>query len=249
MSRLEQMQALMMRAIDFGPDHVPDALFSGPRVRIFAGLKVHANTISHARLVALEETFPRTLVLMARDQFNDRSRLYLEQPGVAALPLSQIGRDFPAFLASLGENPGAIDLARFEWTWLTAYHAAEARPLRLADLAATAPEALLDVEVQAHPAASLDCYDAAVHQLIGLEVPDLQKADAILITRPEAEVLVSPASFDMQGLFTGSGNSITIGNLLGNTNEPDCKDRREPGDQMAALVALLEAGALMVSKT
>ncbi len=41
-------------------DHLPDDLFAGPHERVLVGMKVHANTISHARLVALEETFPRT---------------------------------------------------------------------------------------------------------------------------------------------------------------------------------------------
>ena len=60
MPALDAAQQAMMRAIDLGPDFAPHDLFSAIPERVMLGLRVHANTISHARLVALEDTFPRT---------------------------------------------------------------------------------------------------------------------------------------------------------------------------------------------
>jgi hypothetical protein len=208
-------------------------------------MMVHANTITHARLVALEDTFPRVLALLGHARFNEHSRLYLEQPGVTAKTLAGIGEAFPAWLTTCGEARTAVDLARFEWLWLQAYHAQEALPLRLAGLAGLDEGVLLDVALAAHPSASIETFERNVHEAIGKEVPGLADAATILIVRPDADVLVSPASAAMRGIFAELKDSQTIGNLLGHFSEPDCKDRLSSDDFMAALIALLEAGALI----
>lgn len=245
MFALEQVQTAMMQALDHGPEFLPDSLFAGTHARILAGMKVHANTISHARLVALEDTFPRTLTMLGHARFNEHSRLYLEQPGVTAKTLTGIGETFPAWLATCGEACAAVDLARFEWLWLEAYHAEDAVPLRLADLAGLDESALLEVAIMAHHSAYIDTFDLSVHEAIGKEAPGLAAATAILIVRPEADVLVSPASVAMRAILAELQDSQTIGNLLGHFDEPDCKDRLSSDDFMAALIALLEAGALI----
>lgn len=244
MLALEQIQSAMMQALDHGPEFLPDHLFAGSRARVLTGMKVHANTISHARLVALEDTFPRVRAWLGHEVFNEHSRLYLEQPEVTARMLARIGELFPGYLAGLGLPPAAVDLARFEWLWLEAYHAGEAPWLSLADLAGIEPQALMDLAVKAHPAASSGRFDPEVNRLIGEEVPGLADAHAILLTRPEAQVLVSPATAEMRAIFCTTEIPITIGNLLASLSEPDCKDQLSPDDFMPALIALLEAGAL-----
>lgn len=241
---LDQIQTTMMKALDCGPDFLPDDLFAGTRARVLTGMKVHANTISHARLVGLEDTFPRTREWLGHDLFNEHSRLYLEQPGVTTRTLARIGDQFWGHLASRGEGRAAVDLARFEWLWLEAYHAAEAPWLSLADLAGIEPQALMDLAVQAHPAASAGRFDPEVSRLIGEEVPGLANAHAILLTRPEAQVLVAPATAAMRAILDAAEIPFTIGNLLVSLSEPDYKDRLPPDDFMPALIALLEAGAL-----
>jgi hypothetical protein len=244
MPSLEHTQAAMMRALDHGPDHLPDALFCGNRSRALLGMKVHANTISHARLVALEDSFPRTRALLGHETFNELSRRYLDWPGVAAHPLAQIGRDFPAFLGATGESVVSADLAAFEWSWLEAYHAAEAPVLTLADLAGIGEEALLDIVLMRHPAARLLHLGSMVRAILGEEVLGLADADAILLTRPEAQVLVSPAASAMSAAFAQADKPVSICNLLKSCTEPDSKGQLPPDGITAALVALMEAGAL-----
>ncbi|MDP3906722.1 putative DNA-binding domain-containing protein [Novosphingobium sp.] len=245
MLALDQVQAAMMQALDHGPEFLPDRLFAGAHARVLAGMKVHANTISHARLVALEDTFPRVLALLGQARFNEHSRLYIHQPGVTAKTLAGIGEAFPGWLATSDEAGAAVDLARFEWLWLEAYHARDAVPLRLADLAGLGEQALLDLAIAAHPSASIGTFDRSVHEAIGVEVAGLVEAPAILVVRPEADVLVSPASAAMRAIFATLKDIQVIGNLLGHFDEPDCKDRLSSDDFMAALIALLEAGALI----
>ena len=100
---LERVQTAFMAALDHGPTYLPFELFGHSPERTLLGIKVHANTVSHARLVALEDTFPRTRVLLGGERFHMLSRSYLERPGVTALGLNMLGRDFPFHLAQMGD--------------------------------------------------------------------------------------------------------------------------------------------------
>lgn len=244
MFALEETQAGFMAAIDHGPAHLPDRLFAGPISRIVLGMKAHANTISHARLIALEETFPRTRAVLGQDRFNERSRQFLDVPGATGTALSKIGRAFPGFLARSGEPEAIGELAQFEWAWLASYHAAEAVPLTLAVLAGLDTEALLEVVVTRHPATSIGWMGQGVRDLLVHEIPTLAASKAALLARPDAEVLVWPASAPMMRIFASVENPISIGNLFALTSEPESKDQLAPDDFMPALLALIEAGAL-----
>ncbi|MEO0056747.1 MAG: hypothetical protein RIT17_183 [Pseudomonadota bacterium] len=245
MPSFEHGQNAMMAALDHGPAHLPHDLFAGTAERVLAGMAVHANTISHARLVALEDTFPRTLAHMGHADFNRLSRQFIERADVASQPLAAIGAGFAGFLTEQGDADGAADLARFEWRWLQSYHAADAEPLTLGALAGLDPDALLAVTLVAHPAASAAAYTPVVQTLLGAEVPELDGAEAILLTRPEAEVLVSPASTLMAEILALSRSPQPIGNLLAQGGEPH-DDESQPVDAaMQALVTLINAGALV----
>jgi hypothetical protein len=248
MSWLENGQEAMMRALDHGPAHLPMDLFAGSVERVLAGMKVHANTISHARLVALEDTYPRTRDHLGHARFNQHSRLFLQQPGVAGRSLAMIGAGFDRFLARHGDGEGPAALARFEWLWLQSYHAAEADVLTLEELTCLASEALLEQSLASHPAAFAARFHPLVHDLIGAEVPGLASAEAILIARPEAEVLVSPATAIMADVLFAAEKSCTIGNLLERFTELGGDGTRTVDGIMQALVSLINAGALIRAK-
>jgi hypothetical protein len=241
---LKQGQSAMMQALDQGPDFLPDGLFAGSPSRIIAGMKVHANTISHARLVALEASFPKTLALIGGERFNQHSRHYLDHPGVVAQTIAHIGLDFARFLSAMGEAPPVVDLARFEWNWLQTYHAQDAVALTLADLAGIAPKDLVEVAVQVHPAACIDRYDLTVFSSLMPEVTDLPEADLILLTRPDTLVLISPATTLMQAMLPEKGHVTRIGNLLSQQSETESTDGDAAGESFSALIALIGAGAL-----
>ncbi len=244
---LDGGQSAVMQALDHGPAYMPEGLFAGSPERVLAGMKVHANTISHARLVALEETFPRTREYMGHDQFNAHSRLFIQQPGVTAAALAEIGAAFPAFLIEAGEGAGVADLARFEWCWLTAYHAADTAPLALDALTGLAPERLLEQRLARHPAACAERFAPLVHDLIGTEVPSIAESDAILIARPHADVLISPANLLMSVVLSAAENPVTIGNLLTLATEPLDNEAAQVSAVMQALAGLIDAGALITA--
>jgi hypothetical protein len=234
--RLETLQRRMMAAIGGGPRFVEERLYVGGLEAALRGFAVHANTISHARLVALEETFSRTRALLGEARFNALSRAFVETREATAQPHSGIGRHFAAYLEEAGEALAA-PLARFEWLWLEAYHAAEAQPLALAEFAALDEATVLATSLARHPATRIAPAGAAT--ALAEEIPSLEGARAILITRPEAEVAINPADETMASLLALLEKPGPIGNLLAS--------RGEQGSEaaLAALIALIEAGAVI----
>ena len=125
MPSLSEAQRNFVATINDGPDALDATLFIGSPERIILGLKAHANTISHARLVALEQSFPLTRVEVGEVLFNALSREYVETAEAKACDLAHIGRHFAKFFShSLpssseeGHNAAICDLAKIEWAWL-----------------------------------------------------------------------------------------------------------------------------------
>ena len=107
-------QAAVAATLLHGPQHLPTGLFAGTEAAVLRGLRVHANTISHARLVALEETFPRLREHLGAADFNRLSRAFVEAGGAERRALGDIGAGFADWLG----DPLAADIARAEWAWL-----------------------------------------------------------------------------------------------------------------------------------
>lgn len=241
---LETIQNAFMAALDRGPAHMQFDLFAHTAERALLGMKVHANTISHARLVALEDTFPRTRALLGDGRFNRISRDYLERSGVAALGLNSLGRDFPLHLAVVGRVDEAADLAGFEWAWLTSYNAADAPALALAELAELGAEELLTVVLARHPAALLGPTSGAVCRELSSELPELASADSILLTRPNSSVVARGIDLATAILFRKLGEPRSIGNLFDLCNEPANGLCAAQDRFMPALIDLIDTGAV-----
>lgn len=222
-----------------GPDRLNPALFSGPADRILLGLKAHANTISHARLVALEDTFPLTRELIGEAAFNELSREYIDMAPARAKDSNRIGEHFPIFLHEFPVNESAAQLAAIEWAWLESYHAADAVALSAADLINLDEEALLSMPIAAHPSANSVLLSAPLASAL----EDLQKLHphCVLAVRPESEVrLVALTSNQAALLGRASQENCTMGNLLALAFEV-------PGEQapLEPILHLIGAGALI----
>lgn len=243
MSPLEHLQASMAATLAHGPAHLEAWLYDCPEDRLLLALKAHANTISHARLVALEDTFPMTREARGHAGFHMLSRAYLDLPGITARPLADIGAGLPGFLADRGTDPGLVDLARAEWAWLQAWRAADARPLALGDLAGLAEAQLLATPIAVHPAArllSLSRPAGDTFQPMG----DVCGARILLFTRPEAEVQVTAIEPATRAMFAraramSAAHPVAIGDLLARLLE-----EADDEDPATAFLALAQAGAL-----
>ena len=240
MADLADDQARFIAVLQQGPAAFPDGLFADLPDRAMLGLKAHANTISHARLVALEDSFPRTRDAMGHNAFNLASRDFIELPDVRARKLMHIGQGFPLFLAANRADQAHCDLAAVEWAWLQSYHAADATPLQLADLAGLDETDLLDLPIIMHPATRL----VHVQSDIGAVLPELEGAttpDArnLLITRPDAQVLLHPLGPLQGDLAVRAGKFACMRNLLSAAIET-----ADEAEALPAIFALIEAGML-----
>lgn len=179
---MREAQAAIAAALLRGPDHLLAGLFAGDHAAMLRGLRVHANTISHARLVALEDTFPRTRDYLGEGEFNRQSRAFLDVGGAQGRSVAQVGAGFSDWV----DDPLAADLARVEWAWLESYHAADAPALALADLAELDEAALLARVVRCHPAMRVVTLSSAAAPLVD---PGFARGiRALLVTRPDSEV-------------------------------------------------------------
>jgi hypothetical protein len=241
MPLLSEQLGNFVDTINQGPAALDPALFAGTADRVLLGLKAHANTISHARLVALEESFPMTRKALGDDIFNALCRGYTETEMARASDASRIGAAFPDFLERHVNDQSALDLTRTEWAWLESYHAAEAEALELAFLGTLDEAALLALPISCHPAARLVKISAPLSSQLD-DLGDSADASAILVTRPGAEVrLLLLAQLDTN-IFSAIHATSTIGNLLALILEHGGDTPLDP------ILTLIGAGALITTE-
>lgn len=214
MFSLEAAQANFIETINDGPAMLAPDLFDGPMDRILLGLAAHANTINHARLIALEDTFPRTRAVLGVAPFNALCSIYIETDEARTHDINSIGSGFIGYLG----RADLAELAQIEWAWLQSFHAAEAAPLTLADLDGMDEAALLALPVKMHPAARLVKITTPLSP--ALEALAGTQPAAILTLRPDAEVLLMPLDGIQLAIFiVAAKQNAMIGNLLGTALE------------------------------
>ena len=214
--------AAMRSALALGPDHCPPDLFAGPVDAIVRGLKAHANHISHARHIALEETYPRTRASIGNEAFHRSAQIHLADEVVLRRPPACIGIDFADRLAG-----AARDLASVEWAWLKAHGAVDAPVFDLAAISGLSAECAAASIVSVHPATRrVELARPSAFEWEGSAMP----ATAILVTRPRFEVIVTGIDPSTLTLLEQLDRPQTLGELL----ERDA----------AATTILVTAGAL-----
>ena len=218
--------AAFQQALLLGPGHCPRDLFEGSVPAIVRGLKVHANNISHARHVALEETYPRLLETMGLEAFHKVAEEFLEQPIVKARGLDALGQGFQQLL----DDPLHRDLARAEWLWLQSFHAAEAEALTLAGLGALEPDVLLAARLKLHPAARwLELENSSAFEW---DVLLAGQGNVILFSRPDANVLARRLDDEAAPLLPLLFESSPVARLL--------------GSDLPSLITLIDAGTVIL---
>lgn len=239
MHSLTDQQNNFIDTINDGPGALNPNLFIGPVDRVLLGLKAHANTINHARLVALEETFPRTRNTIGDEQFNKISRAFCDSNIARACDPNQIGAGFIDFLDGQIKDRSIGDLARIEWAWLQSYHAPEADAIELVSLGSISETKMLELPISRHPAARIVNLNAALSPELS-ELTVSENITAILIARPQAEVRLTPLDQLTTTLFVMTEKDTNMSNLLMAAIEL----RREAAP-LEPILTLIGAGALV----
>jgi hypothetical protein len=173
-----------------GPDGEPSA-------RRFA---VYRNNVVAGLVETLQATFPAICRIVGKAFFQAMARTYVlaEPPGSPIL--LDYGAGFPDFIGDFvpaATLPYLSDVARIEYFWAQAYHAAEASPLDPLVLAAIAPEALPEICLLPHPSVHLVRSQFPALTIWRMNMPggvpapvDFALGEDVLIVRPAAEVEV-----------------------------------------------------------
>ena len=239
MSTLAERQARFLAALHNGPADLETGHFATAGDRLLLAMQAHANTVSHARLTALENSFPRTRSAMGIDAFHKVARDFIQTEVARAAVLAGIGAHFAKWLQHHTADASLIDLAQIEWAWLEAYHAIDVSALMLSDLAGMTPEALLSCPIRPHPTLYLVPLAGPLHPEL-TELAAHRDAVALLVTRPEAEVRLSPLTGVVMHLAARAGKFSTLGNLFDAAAE-----LMGDGTENEAVLTLIGAGAFM----
>jgi hypothetical protein len=176
---------------------VPEGLTSARGEPDRLRFAVYRNNVHVSLVEALAKAFPVTRRLVGEEFFRAMARAYVALHKPTSPVLIAYGRNFPDFVADF--PPAARlaylpDLARLERAWLHAYHAAEATPLDAGEVLGRAPDKLPGLSFLAHPATALVRSDHAIgsiwaaHQAETVKPVETGRAEAVLVTRPQAEV-------------------------------------------------------------
>ncbi|MEM9629682.1 MAG: DNA-binding domain-containing protein [Pseudomonadota bacterium] len=160
---------------------------------------VYRNNVIVSLTEAVGQNYPAIMNLLGEEYFGALARAFVIQYPPKSPVLIWYGGEFADFIENfppLEAYPYLADVARLEWAWLQAYHAADEAPLDTAALTALPPEAIGAAQFTKHPAASLiaskwPVWDLARANRFGPEAVqgiDLNISQSVLITRPELDV-------------------------------------------------------------
>ena len=212
---------------------------------------VYRNNVHVGLVGVLVAKYPVCVQLVGQDFFTAMARIYVADHKPASPIMMLYGHDFAGFIedfAAARAVPYLSDMALVEEAWSVAYNAADDRAAGIEGFAAAGPQALTEMRLAPHAAATLVVSRYPIgsiwsaHQSGGLTVPP--EGQSVLITRPMLEVKVTvipqaDAVFASQ-LFAGE----PIGIAAARTSElfPDFDFGR-------ALVGLCSLGAFRQAAT
>lgn len=210
---------------------------------------VYRNNATVSLINALADIFPAVKKIIGDDRFSLLARSYVRAHPPSSPLLFRYGESFAAFAAEfepVAHLPYLSDVATAERLWLTAFHAADEPVLTAELLSAIPPEMLGDVVFHRHAATATIVSDKAVfsifamnRDLMPLQAIDLDQPQAMLITRPAYDVVVTGIDAGAAAFIDAFEPGATLNDALAAALAVD-----ETFDLSAALGLVLKAGAL-----
>jgi hypothetical protein len=194
-------QAAIAIAITGRAEGIPRELASYDSAAPLTRFNVHRNTVLSALIDVLRSCYPVVERLVGEEFFRATAREFAADHPPRSPALLEYGQDFAGFLALFPPAqslPYLPDVARLEWLYHAAYHAADAEPMLPAALAAVPAEALCGVSLQLHPSAGLIASDYPVVSIWETNIRDREvrrlgaemEGETALVLRPRLEVVL-----------------------------------------------------------
>lgn len=214
---------------------------------------VYRNNVHVSLVEALVRAFPVVHRIVGDEFFRAMARAYVAEHKPDSAVLIRYGSSFADFIA--GFPPAyslayLADVARLEHAWSEAYHAAEADPISLQDLASVAPDLLPDTRLIAHPATRLLSSGHAIgsiwsaHQREQVARVQTSQPETVLVTRPAAEVKASVLPAGDAPFIAALLAGDTIGEAAGKAGAEG--HGFDPGAPLAGLISLGAASGLQI---
>lgn len=133
---------------------VPQSVKSHLRKQPAKRFNVYRNNIYSTLIDVLQARFATVARLVGEEFFRATARVFVEEQPPTSPVLMRYGGTFGDFLDAFEPAAGLPylgDIARLEWAWSQAYHAADATPLGPDDLTRIPPEQVAGLSVTLHP--------------------------------------------------------------------------------------------------
>lgn len=208
---------------------VPDAVGTHDGRALTSRFNVYRNNSAVSLTEAVRDTFPVVAELVGNEFFRAMARAYVSEHIPSSPVLIHYGGTFPPFIEQFEPArrlPYLADVARVEWAWLQAYHAADSDHISAASLESFDPVEIDNIQLSLHPSVHLirSAWPVlslwSAHQLsdAGQRGDALQQIAPIgecgLIMRPGVDVevrLLDEATFNLLAAFAGGA---TLGEAM-----------------------------------
>ena len=213
---------------------------------------VYRNNVIVSLTESMMAGFPTILALLGEDYFRALARVFISANPPSSPMLVTYGQDFGDFLdrfEPLAELAYLGDVARLEFAWQTAYHAADHASLDPAQLQTVSPEQLGALTFTMHPSLHLlRCSHAAYSIWAAHQQEDPAAAMANFVDQPQ-DILITRPQWDVTVVLMPSGGfefatALSKGRSLGEAAE-EASQHHDDFDFAQNLGGLIETGALI----
>jgi len=243
-------QGVFTRAVLDVNQGVPHNVRSHLRARPLKRFNVYRNNIYASLVSVLQGRFPVVSRLIGEEFFSATARAYITAHPPVSPVLMRYGVGLADFLDAfepVADVPYLGDIARLEWAWSEAYHAADFEPVSAEDFQQVPPDRAEDLKLTLHPSVHIVRSNFRVVTILsahsGSDEPEPIDAGAdgedALIVRPHLAV-------EVRRLPAGGAafiSSLSQGQTLGQAAQTALGEA-DTFDFQANLAGLISSGAV-----
>lgn len=251
MPRFTDTQGAFADAVRRADEALPEGVTSHSADRPTRRFNVYRNNFYASLINVLAGRYPVVQRLVGEAFFRAMAKAYVEQEPPRSAMILAYGGGFADFLAGfppVADVPYLPDIARLEWARHTAYHAADATPLRAENFAAIPAEQIAALKLALHPSLTVvpspypivsiwetNAFDDEV-QPIGAEAG----AEDAMIARPDMTVEVRRLPPGAAAFIGALNDGETLGEAAAQGAAADARF-----DLAGNIAGLIDAGTII----